>query len=456
MTKLVKILIWSYALLIIVEGALRKWVLPSLSDPLLVIRDPILLAIYGIAFIQGRFPQNGFVITAGVLGLLSIGASLIVGQTNLVVLAYGLRINYLHLPLIWVIADYFDADDTRKLGNTLLLLAIPITLLMVEQFNSHPLAWVNKGIGSDEGGQIFGAEGRIRPPGPFAFITGPQCFFPLCAAFLLGQLQETKRMKLPLLLACGAAVLVALPISISRTVMMATLIVGGTYVFCLLRTSGNIGRFLKPLAIAAIMGVLTLQIPIFKEGFRVFTVRWEQAAVADEGDGWQNILDRTLQTFTNPLHYAQEAPTFGHGIGTGSNVGARMIAGRLGFLLAEEEVGKIYLELGFLLGTAFIGFRFAIGVHTFKKAWQSLSQQKNALPLLILSASLNLILFGQWAPPTLLGFTVLGAGLVLATAKTQDQQPEDVSPRETEPLPVAPRKDSRRLPAIPKPTKRQV
>ena len=36
-----KIAIWLYLLLWIFEGALRKWILPSLATPLLVVRDPI-------------------------------------------------------------------------------------------------------------------------------------------------------------------------------------------------------------------------------------------------------------------------------------------------------------------------------------------------------------------------------------------------------------------------------
>jgi hypothetical protein len=55
-------LIWTYFWLLIFEGALRKWALPSLANPLLVIRDPVLLAIYGLAFARQIFPINKFVI----------------------------------------------------------------------------------------------------------------------------------------------------------------------------------------------------------------------------------------------------------------------------------------------------------------------------------------------------------------------------------------------------------
>ena len=41
----IKIAIWLYFFLWIFEGALRKWVLPSLATPLLIVRDPIAIFI---------------------------------------------------------------------------------------------------------------------------------------------------------------------------------------------------------------------------------------------------------------------------------------------------------------------------------------------------------------------------------------------------------------------------
>ena len=39
-------LIWVYFWLLIFEGTFRKWILPQYSDILLVVRDPVVLAIY--------------------------------------------------------------------------------------------------------------------------------------------------------------------------------------------------------------------------------------------------------------------------------------------------------------------------------------------------------------------------------------------------------------------------
>jgi hypothetical protein len=209
MEKTLKRLIWLYVILLIVEGALRKWIVPSLSDPLLVVRDPVAIAIYAFAFMSGRFPINGFILFIAGLAVASAAASLIAGQTNLLVLAYGLRINYGHLPLIWIMAETLTRKDVERMGCFLLLAAVPMTLVMIQQFRSSPSAWINRGIGNDEMGQIYGALGRIRPPGLFSFITGPQAFYPLVAAFFFSQVSGLRRLWWPVLLGGGLAVLVA-------------------------------------------------------------------------------------------------------------------------------------------------------------------------------------------------------------------------------------------------------
>src|SRR5262249_21894725 len=66
-TASLRSLIWLYFWLLLLEGALRKWTLPSLSAPLLIIRDPIVLLIYAKALRCGRFPVAGPVLACLVL-----------------------------------------------------------------------------------------------------------------------------------------------------------------------------------------------------------------------------------------------------------------------------------------------------------------------------------------------------------------------------------------------------
>lgn len=422
MEKLLKGFIWLYLVLLIFEGALRKWVLPSLSDPLLIVRDPIVLAIYTMAFFTGRFPLNGFIFATLALAVCSALGSMLGGHTNPIVLLYGLRINYLHVPLIWVMAQVLTRKDVERFGCFLLLVAIPMTLLMVMQFRSPMNAPINRGIGGDEGGQIFGAMGRIRPPGFFSFITGPQVFYPIVAAFFLHQASGNRRLWWPLLIGCGLAVIIALPVSISRTAMLATAIVGLVFVLSMPRAGIGIGSRFKAILTLGVVAFAVSFLPIFSEAREVFMSRWETAAVSSQGDAWGGIVGRVLGGFTQPFHWAANAPFFGYGIGVGSNVGARVLSGRTGFMLAEDEWGKIFLELGPILGGAFILFRLAITLNLGWRALGALFERRDNLPVLIFSAAALPIALNQWAPPTILGFAVFGGGLVLASLNEEEDE----------------------------------
>lgn len=413
MHRSIKILIWVYLALLLAEGALRKWLLPSWSDPLLVVRDPVVLLIYALALSSGIFPINRFVLVIAALAGLSAVASVLGGHTNALVIAYGVRINYLHLPLIWILGTVLDRRDVERIGASLLLAAIPMTLIMVEQFRSPMGAFINRGVGSDEVGQIFGADGRIRPPGLFAFISGPQLFFPLCAAFFFDEIGGAKRLPWYVLIVCGAAIAVALPVSISRTVMLGTGVVAVAFVCALPFASTKFSGLARSLLLLALIGVGLSRLPAFREGTDVFMMRWDSAESSTGASAWTGVVNRTVSGFTNPAYFMQNAPLLGHGIGTGSNVGARLTSGEVGFLLAEEEWGKVLLELGPVLGVAFILLRIVLVGWLGWCAWRSLRDDRNALPLLLFAAMALTILQGQWAPPTVLGFAVVGAGLLL-------------------------------------------
>lgn len=419
MHKNIKILIWAYLVLLFIEGALRKWVFPGQADALLVVRDPVVLLIYLLALFGGVFPFNGFILAIGALAAASVAASFLAGQHNVVVLLYGLRINYLHLPLIWVMAAVLDRRDVQRMGSFVLLTAIPMALIMVEQFRSPMDAPINRGVGGDEIGQIFGADGRIRPPGLFAFITGPQLFLPLAAAFFLYQAGVRRQLPWALLVPAGVAIAVALPVSISRTAMLATGFVAATFAGTLAFAARRGGMVLRTLLIGGVVVAALSSLPVFREGRDVFLLRWETAATGSDGDAWGSVSDRLFGGLLQPLRTMARAPAFGSGIGVGSNVGARLLSGRVGFLLAEDEWTKIVLELGPVLGAAFILLRVALTARLGLAALSALVREREPLPLLLFSATGVAVLIYQWGPPTLLGFAVLGSGLVLAALKPE-------------------------------------
>lgn len=423
MKHTLKPLIWLYIFLLIGEGALRKWILPGLSDALLIVRDPVLLVIYFVAIRQGLVRWNHFLTAFTVMAVLAVGFSVMAGQDHPAILAYGLRTNFLHFPLIWVMAAVLDRRDVDYIGMALLGTAVLMAPLMVRQFSSAPDAYVNRGVGltGGENLQIFGADGRIRPPGFFAFITGPQLFYPLVAAFLFGQLTAVRRrLPWPLLTLAALAIAVALPVSISRSTVVGTLVVGVCFVVTLSSLSGSIAARLAVLLriglILAVLAAALSRLPLFSEAVDVFLMRWLDTG--SDYSGWTDILLRSLEQYTNIFRYVADAPLLGHGIGMGSNVAARLLYGAPDIVLAEEEWGKNILELGPVLGLAFIALRFTMVIYFASKALTVLRSDQNPLPLLILAACAMAVSQGQLGPPTVLGFAVIGPGLLLAATRT--------------------------------------
>ncbi len=456
MHKTIKFLIWTYLVLLIFEGALRKWVFPGAADALLIVRDPVVLLFYLLAVFGRVFPINGFVIGVFVLMVVSVAFSFLAKQHNLEVMLYGLRINYLHLPLIWVMAAVLDERDIERYGTFLLLMAIPMAMIMVQQFRSPMDAPINRGVGGTEIGQIFGANGKIRPPGLFAFITGPQLFLPLAAAFFFYQASVRRHLPWLVLLGAGVAIAISLPVSISRTAVIATVLVGATFALTLLFSSKRGGALLRTGVIMGILLVGLSFLPVFKEGQDTFLMRWHTAAISNDGDAVQNVSDRIFGGFLTPLHAMMRAKTFGMGVGVGSNVGAKLLSGKTGFLLAEDEWSKIFLELGPILGLAFILFRIGLTCYLGILALNALMSRREALPLLIFSATGAAVLQYQWGPPTLLGFAVFGSGMVLASMKPapviENAMFDEYRPEPVVLPPAPPPATAQRPPVMAKPT----
>ena len=96
---------------------MRKWFLPGLSNGLLIVRDPIVLYIYYIALQQGINPlQNKYLKFLLNLTLVSAVLSVIVGGHPLTIV-YGLRTNFLHFPLIFVMGRILTKEDVISFGK---------------------------------------------------------------------------------------------------------------------------------------------------------------------------------------------------------------------------------------------------------------------------------------------------------------------------------------------------
>jgi hypothetical protein len=420
----VRISIWVYMILLVIEGALRKWALPTLSDPLLVIRDPVVLAIYFFALRARVFPNNIWVLFLGLIGVPSALLTLVTLYSyfpfKAILLAdlYGFRSNFFHLPLIFVMASALDLEDVKKVGRWTLLLMIPMAALMVAQFQASPDSFINKTVGSGEGLQLTTSGGKIRPPATFSFISGPVFYLSVAMSFLIYGVLNNGVYKRWLLLTSAAALLIGVTVSGSRACVLAVaLVVLAIFVIFLIRPSAvnRVGGTLLVITLLAIVfvGFIASHLPFFKEGLNVLSDRFMDSAEVAETSVVGGLIDRMVHEFTDPFSYLFKIPLTGYGLGLGTAGGARFLVGQGTILLTENEWGRIIAESGPILGAAFIIWRIALAGKLFGASLRALKLGE-VLPILLFFCAFLGVLNGQLGQPTTLGFTVVLAGLCLA------------------------------------------
>ncbi len=424
--KWVRSLIWVYLALLVLEGALRKWVLPQFSDPLLVIRDPVAILIYGFALRAQIFPRNWFMVWLGVIAFLSWLTSIIILQpylppkTIFLVTAYGFRSDFLHLPLIFIIGTVFNADDIKKMGWWILVGLIPMALLMTMQFKASPESFINRTVGTGEGEQITAGGGKIRPPGTFSFITGVIGYLATAAAFLLHGFLSRTTYKTWLLAAAGFALVVSVAVSGSRAAVAIVALVTAALIVILILRPEAVNRFGRSLLLAVVLLWAVSYLPIFRQGLGILSDRFVDSAQVGDTTIASGMIERVFSDFAEGFRVFDRLPLFGYGLGIGTNAGAKFVTGSAGFLLAESEWARLLLECGSVLGLGFILWRVALTIRIGWLAIRGLGFGET-LPLLLFSAGFMNLLNGQFGQPTTLGFAVLLSGLCLASTNLGDE-----------------------------------
>lgn len=407
----IKKLIWAYFFLLIFEGALRKWILPFLSSPLLLIRDPIVIAIYVFAFRVGIFPRNVFMLFGVPLALACLIVGIFAPIGSLSVAFFGFRSNFLHLPLIFIFASVLTVQDVRKIGYWTLLLAMPLAILMILQFRSPPNAWINSGA-DQQFQQIDAALGRIRAPATFTFISGPVYFYSLVAAFLFWGQFSNRVYPAWLINVALVALISAAVVSGSRALIAGVGVVAIFASLCaFLIQPGLIFRWAWTICLVLLLVYIMNDLTFFQEGIDVLNARVEGSSRAEGGLG--GFVNRFFSEYTNALPLFIQAPLQGYGLGVGTNAGSAMLTGEVRFLLAEGEWARVVLESGPILGGAFLIWRICL---SYWIGWRSLHRAagRHPLPLLLFGVCLLLLVGGQFGQTTGLGFAVLTSGLCLS------------------------------------------
>ena len=111
---LCRIAIWAFFFLLIFEGAFRKWILPSLSDLFLVIRDPLAIYVVWVACKLGLW-RNRFVKVSWLVALITFVTSLLFGHQNLLIALYGVRVWVYYIPFIFAVPLFLSVQSIWKM-----------------------------------------------------------------------------------------------------------------------------------------------------------------------------------------------------------------------------------------------------------------------------------------------------------------------------------------------------
>lgn len=414
-----------------IEGVFRKWLTPGLANEWLLIREPIVFACYFLAFAENRFPREKPVLIAIMLGVFAFVFSGLLLSVPMGVAMFGLKASFLHIPMIYLIPRYFNRDDVIQMGKWVLIIAVPNSILMLMQFGVSPDHWLNASAGGGAG-QMEGAQGRIRAPGLFPFITGSAQFIALALSFTLYGLVTREAYRRKFLYFVLSLLILSLVVSISRLAIgNAVVVVAMLGVIAIYSRDSKLSVFSSVAIPLLLVALVVSRFEVFDEGLDAFEQRLVRTGDLGAGIGGtaMNWYQRTLNDLTAGLYLAAGDISFtGEGLGMGTNVAARFMTGELGFLLAEGEWARIVLEMGPILGLLLVAVRIAI-VWFMLQLSLAAAQKGNFLPILLFGASFLLVLNGQWGQVTTQGFAVLGAGLTLAATRVPESNAASQSRR---------------------------
>lgn len=435
--RLERKMIWIYLWLLIFEGALRKWFLPELSQPLLLVREPIVIFLM-LRALQGGLITSVLARTMMFVSTISLIMTFFVGHHNALVGFYGWRIYFFHFPFMYIMGNVLTRDDLMKMLRFILVLSIPMTALVVVQFYSSQEAWVNRGIGGDEEGAGFsGALGYFRPPGTFSFIAGYVAFQGVVCASLLYYitmnhiLSDKYRFSQWTIYTMLVCYLISIPTSISRTHLFQTVAFLLFLGIASLRSDYMKSKFIRFVFFGALAIVLLVATGWADTQLEAFSSRMESASNTEGGVIEGSIGHRFFGSFYRGLEGAFRRPAFGYGIGLGTNAGSKMMGGNMysfGFN-GEEEWSRVTGECGLLLGWTIIFIRVIFSLDIWRRAYRYLIEERDFLPWMLVCGVLLNVPQGQWGVPTNLGFCMLFGGFALAAINTFE---EDIEEEESE------------------------
>ncbi len=338
---------------VVLEGALRKWVFPQISELVYFLKDGILLGAYAGYLAKERAPFLALTTRATLL-ILTMAISVILfletlnpALNSVLVGLLGTKGYLLYVPLAFLLPDLFHSvGELERFVRGYLLFCLPVCLLGIAQFFAPPDSPINIYAKSlVETDVVTFEDGNVRITGTFPYLGGFTSYLTMCLAWMLAALVKQRLWQWRLLL---SSVLILISVNLLMTgsrgaVLSAVILLISFVLYSLFERNRSGWQF--ALALMAMAGVCVLvSIGLFPTAVEAFMSR-----ATGEAD---SVADRVGVGFIEPLLGAQYSGFGGYGAGS-TQVACYALRQQLHLgppaispPPAEGEMLRVMLELG--------------------------------------------------------------------------------------------------------------
>lgn len=420
--SLLKKLFWLYFLLLIFEGALRKWVVPQYSAPLLIIRDPVGVMIIWEAYRTHKWPRRWSaaiqVLTVSLFALALV--QVIFGGNPWLAALFGLRSYVLPFPVAFIMGENLDQEDLRRFAAATLFLLLPLTALALAQYASPASSPLN--VGAYKGGkQIAFVNQGVRASGTFSFVIGLTYFGTLAAPFIFYAMAKAGVVKNWLLWGSTVALILMVPTTGARALVVQLAAVFGCVVLSALLGQSQFVKIVRVTVPIALVVFLASFLPIFSSAMQGMSERFAGGNSAEGGTFESSMYERTVQPVIREIEEAGASDNWlGAGMGRGAVAVQELLEGSNKAVAGEYEFSREIVEMGPIAGSLFGIFKIFLAIALLSGAFVR-AREEEPLALLLIPLALITLLMGVPEQPTEQGFMVLGIGLCIAAAKAPVQ-----------------------------------
>jgi hypothetical protein len=360
----------SLLVVVIIEGAIRKWFLPSASELVYFYKDALMVIILVAYKRQNRKTPfliksqvKIFSMLAALFAIYTVAAMIIPGGPHFLIGLLGFKAYCLYIPLAFIVPRAFATKD--KIISFLkwyLLIALPVAAIGAMQFlDTNQRSVINRYAVSEEASgratdiaTFYSSSGEnyVRVTSTFSYVSGLSTYLPVMFALLLAltslySLRHMSRAVRALYYAALGAVVVTAFMTGSRSSVLAIAIVA--VIFYCFASNKNLFRRLQHVAMVGVLIFVAITL-LFPQAFDAFYTR----AFSGE-DSVNEGLSRMSVAFDLPVKEAAYAGAFGYGIGLTQNAVAALVK-KLSLnvgdnpipIAVEGEPERVMLELGII------------------------------------------------------------------------------------------------------------